>query len=156
MSADVVESPPGALRIAGAEECHIRAVAALERLCFSDPWREDDFLSLLGSPNAYFRVALVGDSVAGYIILIHAADTADLANIAVAPEMRRRGIGAALLDDALAFCRTHGIAHATLEVRESNAAARALYESRGFTAAGRRRGYYRHPREDAIIMARAL
>jgi len=131
---------------------HVPEVAALEQVCFSDPWKEIDFRAVVGSPHVYFRVALMGDRVAGYLLLIFAADAAELANIAVDPSRRRCGIGAALLDDAIAFCRRRGIADVTLEVRESNAPARSLYASRGFVDVGRRRGYYKLPREDAIVM----
>lgn len=131
-------------------------IAQLERLSFSDPWSDAAFASLTDNPNVLFRAALNGGRVAGYLVLIFAADTAQLANIAVDPALRRSGIGAALLDDALEFCRRHGIADVSLEVRESNAPARALYASRGFAAVGRRRRYYRHPVEDAIVMVLRL
>jgi [ribosomal protein S18]-alanine N-acetyltransferase len=74
----------------------------------------------------------------------------------VAPEVRGQGVGARLLDDALAAARRNGATAAYLEVRDSNAAARALYASRGFEQVGRRRNYYRKPVEDALVMRRVL
>lgn len=129
-------------------------IAAIERLSFSDPWSDADFAALCGNPCALFLAASDASSgrVAGYAVLLHAADIAELANLAVAPDRRREGIGAALLDATLDFCRGNGVADVTLEVRESNVAARALYTSRGFADVGRRRAYYRLPREDALVM----
>jgi ribosomal-protein-alanine N-acetyltransferase len=140
------------LVIADASPVMLAEIEALERLSFSDPWSGAAFRSLLDSPNILFRAALKYGRVAGYLVLIFAADAAQLANIAVDPALRRSGIGAALLDDAIEFCRRRGIVDVSLEVRESNAAARALYASRGFVDVGRRRGYYRYPVEDAIVM----
>jgi ribosomal-protein-alanine N-acetyltransferase len=84
-----------------------------------------------------------------------AADEGEIANLAVREPTRRRGIGAALLDAALAEGTRRGAANMYLEVRESNEAARRLYASRGFEEIGRRRRYYRHPVEDAIVLRRA-
>ncbi len=142
----------GAVAIVDAADAHIDVIASLERLCFSEPWKETHFLMILDDPHVYFRVATVDGQVAGYLVLIFAADTAQLANLAVDPARRRHGIGAALLDDALEFCKRRGIVNLSLEVRESNAPARALYASRGFSDVGRRRGYYSQPREDAVVM----
>lgn len=127
-------------------------IAELEKLSFSDPWSHADFEQLTGNPNVLFLTAMYGCRIAGYLILLHAADAAELANLATDPELRRIGIGASLLDSALDFCHRHDIADIALEVRESNVPARALYTSRGFTEVSRRRAYYRHPREDAIVM----
>lgn len=98
---------------------------------------------------------VVGD-VVGYVVAWLVVDEAEVANVAVAPEVRGRGVGARLLDDALAAARDRGAAVAYLEVRDSNAAARALYASRGFEQVGRRRNYYRKPVEDALVMRREL
>jgi ribosomal-protein-alanine N-acetyltransferase len=94
--------------------------------------------------------------VAGYSVLIFAADEAELANLAVAAAERRLGIGRILLDDVIAEAGTRGANRIYLEVRESNAAARALYSQAGFREMGRRRRYYSAPVEDAVIMVKAL
>jgi ribosomal-protein-alanine N-acetyltransferase len=85
-----------------------------------------------------------------------AADEGEIADLAVAPWARRRGVGGLLLDLAAADARDVGVRTLYLEVRESNAAAIALYESRGFGTIGRRRQYYRHPMEDALVLRRDL
>ena len=131
-------------------------IEAIERLAFSDPWSRESFAQLLENPQVRFAVAeralARGRAVAGYAVAWFVVDQAEIANIAVAPSARRRGIGARLLDDALAEAARHRCSAVFLEVRSSNAAAQALYASRGFHAVGRRRNYYRHPVEDAIVL----
>ena len=84
------------------------------------------------------------------------SDEAEIADLAVAPTPAARGIGGLLLDRVAATCGARGVRSLYLEVRESNSAARALYESRSFVQVGRRRGYYRHPPEDALLLKRDL
>ena len=134
----------------------VPAMASIELLAFSDPWPATSFHELLSHP--FSRMATAADEsggVVGYCIMLRAADEAEIANLATAPGTRRRGIGARLLDDAIAAGELEGVVARFLEVRESNTAARALYASRGFTEVGRRRGYYRHPVEDALVLRRA-
>ena len=90
----------------------------------------------------------------GYCVAWQIIDEAELANLAVDPEVRRGGIGAILLDDLLEQVDRPPTAVVHLEVRESNAAAQALYRSRGFEASGRRKRYYSRPTEDAVVMRR--
>ena len=85
-----------------------------------------------------------------------AADEAEILKLAVAPEVRRQGIGARLLDAALHRCREKGAAACFLELRVSNTAAKRLYEKKGFNRVGTRRGYYAGPTEDAVMMRRNL
>ncbi len=132
------------------------AVVSIERAAFSDPpWSRESFNALVGSPRAYFTVACDGSptgAVMGYVVAWFVADEAEIANLAVAPDRRRRGIGSRLLDAALTEARLAGANVVHLEVRDSNAAARALYGSRGFSTVGRRRRYYRDPVEDALLL----
>lgn len=133
----------------------VPALASIEALAFSDPWPSKSFVELLAHPFA--RMATAVDAlggVLGYCVMLQAADEAEIANIAIAPGARRRGIGAKLLDDAISAATASGVRAMFLEVRESNSAARALYASRGFSAVGRRRGYYRYPVEDALVLRR--
>lgn len=130
------------------------AIAAIERVSFSDPWSERAFASTLALDTAHFVLAEERGSgaVAGYLVASFAGGEGEIANIAVHPERRGSGVGAALLDDALAAGVERGAEAIYLEVRESNQAARALYASRGFTLAGRRRRYYQRPVEDALVL----
>ncbi len=132
----------------------IAAILGIERASFGDPWTEKSFRGLLPRPEVLTRVVERAGEVLGYSVTFTAADEAEIANLAVAPAARRQQLGAALLDDLLATLRARGVAVTYLEVREGNAAAQALYASRGFESVGRRTGYYTTPVEDAVVMRR--
>lgn len=132
-------------------------LAALHRRCFRSPppWSEADFAGFLSDPLAFLLVE--GD--AGFLLGRAAAGEAELLTLAVAPESRRLGLGRKLVARFLYQARLRGAERAFLEVSAENPAAIALYESAGFAAAGRRRGYYAAPgggRVDALAMARDL
>lgn len=153
------EAATGAL-IRSATTSDIDAVTAIERVAFGDPWSRNAFASLVANPAVMFQVAvapaaLAGVAVLGYVVAWFAADEAEIGNIAVCPSARGRKLGARLLDVALGEAVRRGAATTYLEVRESNIAARRLYASRGFAVLGRRRGYYRHPVEDALVLGRS-
>ena len=133
-------------------------IVELEKASFSDPWSEASFAAVLSEPAAFFAAAREAASrrVAGYVVAWFAADEGEIANLAVRQPTRRQGIGAALLDAALNEGRRRGAQSIYLEVRDSNAAARALYASRDFTEVGRRRNYYRRPVEDAVLLRRTV
>ena len=131
----------------------IPQVAAIERQCFPDPWSERMLRDHLDNQCAAALVAKGADGVIlGYAGLLVVLDEGYITNVAVRPEHRRQGIGSDLLNVFENFARGNQLAFLTLEVRSSNAAAIALYQKAGYEAAGRRRGYYAHPREDAVIM----
>ncbi|MCD7769832.1 MAG: ribosomal protein S18-alanine N-acetyltransferase [Oscillospiraceae bacterium] len=136
------------MEIVNAGPEHTGQIAALEGLCFAEPWPPEVIVRL----QERFLVAAEEDAVLGYAVLSTVLDEASLDKIAVAPESRRRGIGQALLDEVIARCRAQDMSFLTLEVRASNQAAIGLYEKNGFAVAGRRKNYYEKPREDAIIM----
>jgi len=131
----------------------VAAIAAIEARAFSDPWPASAFLELLNRSHARLIAAFdASGTLCGYCVLLHVLDEGEIANIAVAPERRRRGIAARLLDDALQAARSMDLTALFLEVRMSNDAARNLYDSRGFEPVGRRRAYYREPLEDALVL----
>ncbi len=145
------------LILAVAEESDSAALAAVERLCFaSDPWSAKMFSEILEKEGC--RIFCICDmqlsKILAYAVMYSCLDEADLANIATVPTERKRGLGGFLLDKTLKISRAAGILRTFLEVRESNGAARHLYLSRGFKEIGKRRNYYRDPKEDAIIMVR--
>lgn len=131
---------------------HVSQVAELEKVCFSDPWSEKSVASELENELALWLVALEGDTVAGYVGSQTVMGETDMMNIAVAPAFRRKGIARALIQALLRELARQGSRCLTLEVRASNAPARALYESLGFAQVGRRPNYYRNPKEDALIL----
>lgn len=132
----------------------LEGVIAIERASFGDPWSAGSFRSLLEADHVYFPVVEEAGQVIAFAIALLAADQGEIANLAVAPAWRGRGIGARLLDDLLAMAEERGASTMWLEVRESNVAARRLYSSRGFTESGRRRHYYDDPVEDALVLKR--
>ena len=143
----------GSIEIAAATRADLDAVTALEVVAFADPWMRQAFEAALKERHARFRVARFADgTLAGYLIAWFVLDEGEIANLAVVPTARRRGIARALLDALVAEARESRIARVFLEVRESNAAARALYASLGFVPIARRARYYRKPVEDAIVL----
>lgn len=134
------------------------AVVAIETEAFSTPWQLDTFEGLLDRDGLELIVLAGGgesaaEDVLGYAVLWCVLDQGELANIAVRPELRGRGLGARLLEQVVAVSRRRGVAKLYLEVRDSNDGAIRLYERFGFREVGRRRSYYKEPREDARVMA---
>ena len=143
------------VRIVPMNADHLDEVAELERICFSAPWSRNMLAEELDNALSAFLVALDGDGkVVGYAGLQVILDEGYITNVAVRPEWRRRGVAGKLLQVFLDFAQAHKLAFLTLEVRESNYGAIALYGFRGFRSVGRRKNYYEHPREDAIIMTK--
>jgi len=128
----------------------------MERRCFSDPWSAAAFEELLGSPLGIGLVAERGPAVGGYLVARAVAGEGEILNLAVAPEMRRRGLGSALLAAGVTALEVAGVREVFLEVREQNRAAQQLYLGRGFRPVGLRARYYRNPVEDAIVLRLAL
>ncbi len=129
-------------------------VAAIERLCFSDPWSEAAFEGELQNPLASYLVAKINGVVAGFVGIHRVLDEGYITNIATHPARRRAGVGRALLAALCEECERDGMHFVTLETRASNTAAITLYTGMGFRRAGLRRGYYRTPPEDAVLMTK--
>ena len=131
---------------------HVAQIAALEKIFFSDPWSERSIASELDNKLAFWLVATEGETVAGYIGSQTVMEETDMMNVAVHPDYRRQGIAEALVSGLVEHLKAMGSHCLTLEVRASNAPAIALYEKLGFAEIGRRKNYYRNPREDALIL----
>jgi [ribosomal protein S18]-alanine N-acetyltransferase len=145
------------VRLRPATELDLPALVAIETASFSDPWSLRSFEKLLVAHHAIVTVAEQGDgSVGGFTVVLLAADEAELANIAVSPARRGAGVGRQLLAAALDMARDAGAGTVYLEVRPSNARARALYAAAGFEEVGRRRQYYTSPAEDALVLSCGL
>lgn len=139
------------MSIRRAEPGDAASLLALARCCFGaaawDPfqyWNQEDHDVLVAD--------LGGGNCGGFSVLACAADEAEIQSLAVAPSMRRQGLGALLLQATLTAALERKAAQVHLEVRESNAAARAFYRRHGFEETGRRRLYYRDPDEAAVLM----
>ena len=137
------------IEIVRMNESHVAAVAELERLNFSAPWDEASVRSELTNKLALWLVALDGGEVVGYVGSQTVLQEADMMNIAVAESHRRQGIARKLVEELIRRLDAYQL---TLEVRQSNLPAIALYESMGFTQVGLRKNYYQKPKENALIL----
>lgn len=148
--------PPGIeCRPLGAGD--IDAVFAIEASAFTTPWQPETFEGLLGRDTVEMVVMThQATEVIGYAVLWCILDQGELANLAIVPERRGKGLGSHLLRHVLDVAARRGVRKFFLEVRASNVAAIALYEGFGFSEIGVRRGYYDNPREDALVMAVSL
>lgn len=126
----------------------VSAAAELLRGSLEEAWSEETLREQLENPNDRTYIAFEDGRAAGVICAWNVLGEIEINLVAVEPEQRRRGTGRALIRAVLA---EEGIERAVLEVRESNATARRLYESEGFEPAGRRKGFYEKPEEDAMI-----
>ena len=142
--------------ISDAREELLPQIQKIEQQSFSVPWTEA-MLRLQLSPDSHvFLTAEAEGTVVGYVGLMYVLDEGYISNVAVHPDWRRRGAADALLTALEARAKKLLLSFLTLEVRESNAPAIALYEKHGYRAVGRRKNYYEKPTEDAILMTLKL
>jgi ribosomal-protein-alanine N-acetyltransferase len=139
-----------ALRLLGPSDAS--ALAALEAAVFPDAWDATRFAGLLGQERFLAAGAFTAPGLGAYLTAYSVAGELEIVNVAVAPSLRGRGIGRALLQFFLEQGRLAGACRAVLEVRSGNLAARALYASCGFVQVGARRGYYADSGEDALVL----
>lgn len=135
---------------------HVEAVMAIEAAAYSFPWSRGNFIDSLAA--GYPARVLRGDrgELLGYFVAMGGVDEMHLLNITVAPALQGRGHARTLIDALIALCHAQRARELWLEVRASNATARAMYLHLGFTQVGVRKGYYPAPfagREDAIVMS---
>ena len=133
-------------------ESDLPRVVQIEGRSFAAPWSESTFRGLMRRPTACLMAAELSGRVVGFFAMWFAADEVELGDLVVHPAHRRKGIGGKLLAYALEESRRRAAKTVLLEVRESNRAAKALYEAAGFSVLAVRKGYYAMPKEDAIVM----
>ncbi len=138
-----------------AEKRHLPGILEIENMSFSEPWSEKSFATEFDA-DSFFAVALEDKILLGFVILRALGDEGEIFKIAVLPDKRGQGTGDALLKAALYDSADRGIRRVYLEVRANNEPAIRLYEKHGFITAGRRKHYYSHPVEDAVLMERKL
>ena len=143
----------GDISVIPIEQRHIKEIARLEEICFSEPWSEEGILEAYRLGTRFF-VAETDNLIAGYIGIKAVIDEGYITNIAVFPEFRRRGVAKALLNKVFEFAEEKELSFVSLEVRPSNTEAVSLYEKTGFKEEGRRKNFYRLPLEDALIMTK--
>jgi ribosomal-protein-alanine N-acetyltransferase len=135
---------------------HLADILNIERVSFPSPWGRESFEHEMRNPVSRFWGILSDNGLVAYICFWVAAGEIHLMNIAVHPEMRKRGLGRALMEKLIQTGFEEGVRKIWLEVRPSNEAARRLYSGMGFTEVGQRRRYYTDTGEDAIVMALVL
>lgn len=141
------------MQVVSVEREHIKSIAELEQACFSEPWSEETLLSAFKTGTKFF-VAVKNNKVLGYLGISCIIDEGYITNVAVFPEYRRLGVASALLNRVFSHARDEGLSFVSLEVRESNEGAIALYEKYGFKTEGKRKNFYTAPLEDALIMTK--
>lgn len=174
----IVNASEFVLSAAGIDD--IPEIHEIEKLCFSVPWTSADFSAAAESKNCVFICAkcardvqsVFGDdvitcsegSIAGFAVMMFVPPSysdrdnsiifgcADIADIAVTPALRRRGLARMMMNYLLDKSKELLISTLMLEVRKSNISAKALYSSFGFYETGIRKNYYSNPKEDAILM----
>lgn len=139
-----------------ARDADLDAIAALEAEAFDGGWSRRAWAEQVASGRARVLVTRDAGAVVGVIALSGVpvdgrVETVDLDRVVVAPARRRTGLGRSLVEAGLAWARGAGADRVLLEVAETNAPARALYEACGFTAIARRADYY-GPGRDALVM----
>lgn len=143
-------------RIVNAELRHIEQLEQIEQACFSMPWTKEQLKGQLPDSCHVFIAAESGEVVLGYVGMMYIIDEGYISNVAVAPEYRRQGIADALIDELTRRAAALDLAFVTLEARQSNSPAIALYKKHGFVPVGVRKNYYELPKEDAVLMTKFL
>ena len=134
---------------------HVGDVAAIEAECFALPWSEAALTRLI-TEDGFAVVAVEEGRAVAYGGMLCVLDEGQITNVATSPAFRRRGLARAVLAEMIRVAGERKLSLLSLEVRASNAAAIALYEAFGFCVAGVRRGFYTHPREDALVMIKNI
>lgn len=134
----------------------IDAVTALENEIFSDAWSAEGFLESLENPNAIMLTVIENGDLAGYCCVYTVLDEAEIVNVAINPKYRCQGLGFKMLKAMMDHFVPEEVTQYFLEVRQSNTAAKRLYEKLGFAAVGIRKNFYEKPVEDAVVMQLVL
>ena len=133
-------------------EKDVEQVYAIELEAFSSPWTRESILMEVISPRSHYLVMENEGEIIGYAGLWKIFDEGHITNIAVKKGYRNRGLGLLLMERLIDHAQENQIKRLTLEVRCGNFQALKLYKKLGFIEAGRRKGFYDFPKEDAIIM----
>lgn len=138
-----------------AQREHIPLIALLEVKTFHDPWSERA-LELFLTDGGFCVACLENDVLCAYCTVTTVLDEAQIINVATDEKFKRQGCARMVINRVLDECISRGISYISLEVRESNESAIALYSSLGFSVAGKRNGFYQSPRENALVMVKKI
>lgn len=143
------------LRFRPADINDMGGIAEVEKVCFSMPWSENALTESFNS-GADFWVAEQDGNICGYVGMTSVIDEGYITNVAVLPDFRGFGVAKRLLNMLIEHIKQKQFSFVTLEVRESNKGAISLYEGLGFSFVGKRKGFYKEPKEDAILMTKVI
>lgn len=138
-----------------AKKEHLSRIAHLEKEIFSEPCSENGLEIFLNERN-FCTLALEDGVPVSYCTVVTVLDEAQIINVATSSDFRGRGYAKAVLEGVFEECKKRGISFISLEVRESNLPAISLYQSLGFTTEGKRKDFYKNPRENALVMIKNL
>lgn len=145
-----------AIGIADVQPHHLPQIEELEKQCFSMPWTWEQLMSQLPDDSHEFLAAEQDGKILGYVGMMTVLDEGYISNVAVDPAYRRQGIGDLLIAELLDRAEMRQLSFVTLEVREHNEPAIALYRKHGFAPVGLRKNYYELPTENALLMTKYL
>jgi ribosomal-protein-alanine N-acetyltransferase len=138
------------------QEDDLPAVMEIEKISFTAPWSEQDFLNEMYKKNALSKVAVIEGNIIGYISVNYHLHESHILNLAVHPDFRRQGIATILMGDVTKELKKRGCAFMYLKVRVSNTGTQRFYELLGFKVESIRKKYYDNPDENALVMIRRL
>ena len=138
-----------------AQKEHLPLVANIEKAVFTDPCSEKGLEIFLEEKNLCV-CCFEDDTLTAYCTLVTVLDEAQIINVATAPDFRGRGYAKEVISAVFEECKKREIAFISLEVRESNDIATKLYTSFGFTIEGKRKDFYKNPKENALVMIKNL
>ena len=146
---------PDALKIGIVKSYDLPAIASLHAICFEDSWRAELLGRILSARGAFGLFSRPSGKALGFILCRSSGQDGEILSLAVAPGLRRKGLGGALLEAAMTYAAEQTIEALFLEVAEDNLAARHLYQKFGYAIVGRRSKYYRRrygPSVDALTL----
>ncbi|MBQ9978538.1 MAG: ribosomal protein S18-alanine N-acetyltransferase [Clostridia bacterium] len=139
-------------RVILGDKSHASFIASIEACTFTHPQSEGSLAEFFASERNFSVLCFEGDELVSYCTVTTVLDEAQIINVATSEHYKRRGCAHMVMTRVLEECEKRGITLISLEVRESNASAISLYEKLGFLTAGKRRDFYRDPRENALVM----
>lgn len=140
------------ITIRSMQNADIEEVATIEKSIFSMPWSAESFQDSLALEHTIYLIAEVDGNIAGYCGMYKLFHEGEIVNVAVKPEYRKLGVANIMLKELLRLGAESEVDTFLLEVRESNQAARSLYDKLGFSQMGIRKNFYEKPVENAIVM----
>lgn len=130
----------------------INEMLKIEKKSFASHWSKQTFIDEFSAENGHYIEMKDNKKICGYTGFRHVLDEGHITTLAVHPKYRKKGIGTKLIEQLLVDAKERGLKKLFLEVRQSNVPAQKIYKKLGFKVIDRRREYYQHPVEDALVM----